>query len=568
MYIATVPNRGSPPAILLRVGYREGGTVKNRTLANLTTWPAQKVDLLRRLLRDEPLAPVDALVEVVASAHHGHVQAVRTTMQRLGFDALIAARPCRERALVMAMVAARILEPDSKLATTRWWHTTTLPADLGVSDADEDALYEAMDWLLARQERIEQKLAARHLRPGGFVLYDLTSSYFEGTTCPLAAFGHNRDGKRGKLQVNYGLLTDARGCPVAVSVFTGNTGDPPTLLPAVERVRARFAIEHLVVVGDRGMISQTQITALQALAGVDWITALKTGAIRDLVVEGHVQLGLFDERNLFELRHPDFPGERLVACRNPELAKLRARKRQALLAATGKELEKVRGMVARGRLRGREAIGVRVGQVVNKYKVAKHLRLEIEDARFAFEIDEARVAAEAALDGIYVIRTSVPAERLDAAAAVRHYKRLSDVERAFRSLKTIDLKVRPIHHHRESRVRAHIFLCMLAYYVEWHMREAWRPLLFSDEDLAAKQTRDPVAPATRSAAALRKVHRKVLDDGTPVHSFSTLLKELSRIVRNVCRPRGVGPETPTFELVTTPSPAQQRAYARLKTVAV
>jgi len=568
MYIATVPNRGSPPAILLREGYREGGKVKNRTLANLTKWAAQKVDLLRRLLRDEPLAPVDALFEVVASAHHGHVQAVRATLQRVGFDRLTASRPSRERELVVAMVAARILEPDSKLATTRWWHTTTLPADLGVSDADEDALYEAMDWLLARQDRIEQKLAARHLQAGGFVLYDLTSSYFEGTTCPLAAFGHNRDGKKGKLQVNYGLLTDARGCPVAVSVFKGNTGDPPTLVPAVERVRERFGIEQLVVVGDRGMISQTQITALRALAGVDWLTALKTGAIRDLVAEGHLQLGLFDERNLFELTHPDFPDERLVACRNPELAKLRAHKRQALLAATVKELEKVRGMVARGTLKGRDAIGVRVGKVINKYKVAKHLRLEIHDDHVAFQIDEPRVAAEAALDGIYVIRTSVSSARLDAADTVRHYKRLSDVERAFRSLKTIDLKIRPIRHRLEARVRAHIFLCMLAYYVEWHMREAWRPLLFSDEDQAAKQTRDPVAPAKRSAAALRKVHTKVLDDGTPVHSFSTLLKELSRIVRNVCRQRGVGPEAPTFEIVTTPTPKQQRAYDLLKTITV
>ena len=568
MYIATVPNRSSPPAILLREGYREGGKVKNRTLANLSQWPAPKVDLLRRLLRDEALAPVDALCAVVASTHHGHVQAVRTTMQRVGFAALLAPRPSRERDLVVAMVAARILEPDSKLATTRWWHTTTLPADLGVSDADEDALYEAMDWLLARQARIEQTLAARHLRAGGFVLYDLTSSYFEGTTCPLAAFGHNRDGKKGKLQVNYGLLTDGRGCPVAVSVFKGNTGDPPTLLPAVRRVRERFGIEQLVVVGDRGMIAQTQITALQTLAGVAWLTALKTGAIRDLVAGGHVQLGLFDERNLFELTHPDFPGERLVACRNPELAKLRAHKRQALLAATVKELEKVRGMVARGTLKGREAIGVRIGKVVNKYKVAKHIRLDIHDDRVEFQIDEPRVAAEAALDGIYVIRTSVPAERLDAADAVRHYKRLSDVERAFRSLKTIDLKVRPIRHRLEERVRAHIFLCLLAYYVEWHMREAWRPLLFSDEDQAAKQTRDPVAPAKRSAAALRKVHTKVLADGTPVHSFSTLLKDLSRIVRNVCRQRGAGPEAPTFELVTTPDSTQQRAYDLLKTIAV
>ena len=568
MYIATVPNRGSPPAILLREGYRDGGKVKNRTLANLSHWPPAKVDLLRRVLRDEPLTPSTALFEVLGSRHHGHVQAVRTAMHRLGVDTLIASRPSRERDLVVAMVAARILEPDSKLATTRWWHTTTLPGDLEVSDADEDTLYEAMDWLLDRQARIEQKLAARHLRAGGLVLYDLTSSYFEGTTCPLAAFGHNRDGKKGKLQVNYGLLTDGRGCPVAVSVFPGNTGDPPTLRPAVQQVRERFGIETLVIVGDRGMISQTQITALQRLEGVDWITALKTGAIRALMADGHLQLGLFDERNLFELTHPDFPGERLVACRNPELAKLRTHKRQALLEATVKELAKVRVMVARGTLKGRDAIGVRVGKVVNKYKVAKHVQLEIHDARFAFQIDAARVAAEAALDGIYVIRTSVPAARLGAADAVRHYKQLSDVERAFRALKTIDLKVRPIRHRLEARVRAHIFLCLLAYYVEWHMREAWRPVLFGDEDQAAKRTRDPVAPAKRSPAALRKVHTKVLDDGTPVHSFPTLLKELSSIVRNVCRPRSAGPEAPTFELVTTPTPTQHRAYELLKTITV
>jgi hypothetical protein len=568
MYIAVIPNRDSPPAILLREGYRDGGKVKNRTLANLSQWPAQKVDLLRRVLRDEPLARVDELFEVVASAHHGHVQAVRTAMQRLGLEGLIAARPSRERALVVALVASRILEPDSKLATTRWWHTTTLPSLLGVQDADEDALYAAMDWLLARQARIEKKLAARHLTEGGLVLYDLTSSYFEGTTCPLAAFGHDRDGKKGKRQVNYGVLTDARGCPVAVSVFKGNTGDPKTLLPQVERVREDFGIARVVLVGDRGMISDIQITALKARPGVDWITALKTGAIRALVAGGHLQLGLFDERNLFELRSPDFPGERLVACRNPELATLRARKRQALLEATRKELAKVQRMVARGTLTGRDAIGLRVGKGINQYKVAKHFRLTIQDARFDFAIDAAQVAAEAALDGLYVIRTSVPPERLDAADTVRSYKRLSAVERAFRSLKTLDLKVRPIHHRREGRVRAHIFLCLLAYYVEWHMQEAWRPLLFADEDQAAKVTRDPVAPARRSAQALRKVRAKVLEDGTPVHSFQTLLKALSTIVRNVGRRRGAGPEEAPVEIVTTPSPEQQRAYELLNTIRV
>ena len=568
MYIATVPNRGSPPAILLREGYRDHGKVRNRTLANLSVWPPEQVELLRRVLRGERLAPVDQLWEVVASPHHGHVQAVRLAMRRLGFETLIAARPSRERALVVALVAARILEPESKLATTRWWQTTTLPADLGVRDADEDDLYAAMDWLLARQARIEQKLAARHLREGGLVLYDLTSSYFEGTTCPLAAFGHDRDGKKGKLQVNYGLLTEARGCPVAVSVFAGNTGDAKTLLPEVERVRTDFGIEQLVLVGDRGMISQTQITALQQLPGVDWITALKTGAIRDLVTGGHLQLGLFDERNLFEFTHPDFPGERLVACRNPELATLRARKRQALLEATRQELEKVRGMVARGRLTGQDAIGVRVGKVVNKYKVAKHFRLDIRADGFDFAIDEPQVTAEAALDGLYVIRTSLPSARLGAADAVRSYKQLSQVERAFRTLKTIDLEVRPIHHRLEDRVRAHIFLCMLAYYVEWHMREAWRPLLFADEDQPAQTTRDPVAPAARSEAALRKVHTKILDDGTAVHSFRTLLKELSGIVRNICRRQSAAADEPTFTVLTTPNAKQQRAYDLLERITV
>src|SRR3990172_6196630 len=568
MYIATVPNRRSPPAILLREGYREGGQVKNRTLANLSHWPLAKVELLRRVLRDEPLAPVDTLVEIVASAHHGHVQAVRTTMQRLGFDTLIAGRAGRERDLVVAMVAARILEPDSKLATTRWWHTTTLPASLGVGDADEDALYEAMDWLLERQAGIERKLATRHLRAGGFVLYDLTSSYFEGTTCPLAAFGHNRDGKKGKLQVNYGLLTDGRGCPVAVSVFKGNTGDAPTLLPAVQRVRERFGIEQLVVVGDRGMLSQTQITTLKRLEGVDWITALKTGALRDLVADGHVQLGLFDEHNLFELTHPDFPGERLVACRNPELAKLRAHKRRSMLEATAKELDKVRDMVGRGRLAGKDKIGVRVGKVVDRYKMAKHIRLDISEERFDHAIDEAAVAAEAALDGIYVVRTSLPPEQLDSADTVRSYKLLADVERAFRCMKTVDLNIRPIYHWSENRVRAHIFLCMLAYYVQWHMIEAWRPLLFCDEEQEAKKQRDPVAPARRSASALDKVHTKHLADGTPAHSFRTLLTDLATIVRNVCRTPGANDDAPTFEVVTTPTPAQRRAYELLEALPV
>ena len=567
MHIDIVPNRNSPPAVLLRESYREGTKVRKRTLANLSALSTEQVDALRRILRGEKLAPVAELFEIVRSRHHGHVQAVRVAMKQLGFESLVASRPSRERDLVLAMVIARILEPASKLATTRWWHTTTLPEAFGVADADEDDLYAALDWLITRQEHIEKKLAARHLREGGLVLYDLSSSYFEGTTSPLAARGYNRDGKSGKLQVNYGLLTDPRGRPVAVSVFEGNTGDPKTLMPQVEKLQKTFAIEQLVLVGDRGMISQKQINELKQRDGIDWITALRTGAIRKLVDGGHIQLGLFDQRNLFEVTHPDFPGERLVACRNPQLALLRESKRQSLLQATFQELEKVRGMISRGKIKGKDAIGVRIGKVVDKYKMSKHLVLDIRDDGFDFHPDDDKVSAEAALDGIYVIRTSVPAQLLPTDDVVRSYKMLSQVERAFRSLKSIDLEVRPIRHRLEDRVKAHIFLCMLAHYVAWHMLESWRELLFADEDQQAKQTRDPVAPAKRSTAALDKVHSKVLDDGTAVHSFQTLLKDLSSIVSNTCRRPGsstVGEST--FDIVTTPNSTQQRAYDLLKSI--
>jgi hypothetical protein len=553
---------------LLRRSYREDGKVKNETVGNLSHLPSPIVDLIRRALKGETLVPVEERFEALRSLHHGHVVAVLTAMRRLGFEKLIASRRSRERDLVAALVAARILRPSSKLATTRWWHLTTLPESLGVEDASEDDLYAAMDWLLERQKGIEKKLAARHLEEGGLALFDLTSSYFEGTRCPLAARGHNRDGKRNKLQVNYGLLTDRKGRAVAVSVFEGNTGDPTTLLPQVEKLRESFDIRRIALVGDRGMISQKQIDALRKTPGIDWITALRPEALRKLLEGGHLQLGLFDERNLFELRHPDFPGERLVACRNPELAKLRAHKRQSLLDATARELETVRGMVARGRLKGEGEIGVRVGKVVNQYKVAKHFHLDIREDGFDYRIKEEQVTAEAALDGIYVVRTSLPKKRLDAADTVRSYKSLSDVERAFRSLKTIDLHMRPIHHWLEKRVRAHIFLCMLAYYVEWHMIEAWRPLLFCDEDQEAKKSRDPVAPAKRSEKALRKVHSRRLDDGTVAHSFQTLLLDLSAIVRNICRIPGAGEDAPTFHVVTQQSPQQQRAYDLLETIAL
>jgi transposase len=569
MHVEIVPNRNSKPAVLLRESYREGGKVKKRTFANISDWPSDKVEALRRILKGEKLVSIDDLFQTVSSAKHGHVKAVMLAMEKLGFDKLIASRPSKERDLVVAMVASRIFSPSSKLATQRTWKDTTLPQMLDLDGACEDDLYAAMDWLLERQDKIEKKLAARHLKEGGLVLYDLSSSYFEGTSCPLAKLGHNRDGVKGKLQVNYGLLTDARGCPVSVSVFEGNVGDPKTLLPAVGKVRENFGIHELVLVGDRGMISQKQIDALEKMDGVAWITALKTGAIRKLVNDEYIQLGLFDERNLFECEHPDFPGERLVACRNPDLARLRAHKRQSLLDATTKLLEKVRGMAGKGKLKNADAIGVRVGKVVNKYKVAKHFVLDIGEGTFSFRIDDESVKSEAALDGIYVIRTSVPKASMSEADAVRFYKLLAQIERAFRSLKTVDLKVRPIFHHDENRVRAHIFLCMLAYYVEWHMKEALRPLLFADEDQDAKATRDPVAPAKRSAAALAKIATKTTKDGLQAHSFRTLLDHLATLVRNQCAKRDES-STVTVPVVieTTPNPTQQKAFDLLAQIAL
>jgi len=566
MHIHIVPNRGSPPTVLLRESYREGSKVGKRTLANLSSLSAAQIEAIRATLRGQALQPVAQSFEITASRSHGHVQAVALTLQRLGLAALLASKSCRERDLVLAMVASRIVAPHTKLATTRWWHTTTLAEDFGVADASEDDLYAAMDWLLARQSAIQNKLAARHLSAGGLVLYDLSSSYFEGSCCPLAKLGYSRDGRRGLLQVNYGLLTDARGCPVAVSVYEGNVADSQTLMPEVTRLREQFGIEQLVLVGDRGMISNKAIDELREGDGVAWITALKNVSIRTLVEQGQLQLDLFDERNLLELSSPDYPGERLVACRNPQLAKLRTHKREELLAATEASLEKIKARVDAGKLVGADEIGLRVGKVINQYKVAKHFELAIGDKSFTFVRKDDAIAAEAALDGIYIIRTSVDAQRMDAPDCVRNYKALANVERAFRSLKTVDLKVRPIHHRTADRVRAHILLCMLAYYVEWHMREAWRELMFADTEQQAKATRDPVAPAKRSKAALAKAARHTLADGTPAHSFATLMAELATIVRNTCRTPMAGPEAPTFEVLTTPNANQQRAFELLQQI--
>ena len=568
MHIHVIPNRDSPPTVLLRESYRDGKTVKKRTLANLSALPAEQIELIRQVLRGEKLVAPASLFEIEASRHYGHVQAVWLAVQRLGLPQLLAARASPERQRVLAMIAARVLRPDSKLATTRWWDTTTLPELFDVAACDEQALYAAMDWLLERQDAIQGKLAQRHLERGSIVLYDLSSSYFEGSTCELAALGYNRDGKRGKLQVNYGLLTDARGVPVAISVFEGNTADAKTFMPQVAQLRERFGIDEMVLVGDRGMIAQTHIDALKAEAGLQWITALRSGSLRTLAADGALQLGLFDERNLFEFTHADYPGERLIACRNPQLSKQRAHKRQALLEATVEQLEPIRQRVAAGRLKGKDRIGLCVGKVLNRYKVGKHFDLVIGDASLEYAINDERVAQEAALDGIYVIRTAVPPARMNSDDVVRNYKNLSQVEQAFRSIKTVDLEVRPIYHRLADRVRAHLLLCMLAFYVKWHMMQAWRPLLFADEQQAAKAQRDPVAPAKRSPSALRKVSSKTLDDGTPAHSFGSLLHHLSAVVRNVCRRPGAPPHEPTFTLDTTPDAKQQQALELLKTLAV
>jgi transposase len=565
MYIDIVPNRKSPPAILLRESIRQGQKIVKRTIANLSDLSIEQAQAIRRILKNQKLVQPEAHFDILSSRAHGHVEAVLLTIRKLSLDKLIASRRCQERDLVIAMIASRILGPESKLALSRSWENTTLGELLDVEGADEDALYGAMDWLSERQEPIEKKLADRHLQEGGRVLYDLSSSYFEGKQCPLAARGYNRDQKKGKLQVNYGLLTDDRGCPVSIAAFSGNTSDPKTLLPQVDRLQGAFNLKSVVLVGDRGMISQKQVDALKGLSGVNWITALKTGAIRQLMEAEAIQLTLFDERNLFEFTHPDFPGEKLVACRNPDLAYRRKHKREELLKATTEALEKVQSMVARGTLKEADKIGVRVGRVINKYKMAKHFRLEIEDNQFSFEIDEEKVSAEAALDGIYVIRTSLAGE-LSAEDAVRHYKALSQVERAFRSIKTMDLEIRPIHHYQEQRVRAHLFLCMLAYYVKWHMMEAWRPLLFADEDQQAKQTRDPVAPAKRSTDAEKKAQSKKRPDGSPVHSFQSLLRNLAAIVRNTCQSRDMEAGTPSFIIDTQPTQNQQKAFQLLKAI--
>ena len=566
MYIAVVPNRNSPPAILLRESFREHGKVKNRTLANISHWPPAQIEALRQVLKGQTnvAPPLAEAFEVVRSLPHGHVAAVLGMVRQLKLDQLL--QPGPERARVLALIAQRVLEPGSKLATARALRSetahSTLGAELAVGAVDEDDLYAALDWLLPQQSKLEAALARRHLGEGSLVLYDVSSTYFEGHCCPLARYGHSRDERRGNPQIVFGLLTDTDGCPVAVEVFDGNTADPRTVAAQISKLRERFALKEVVVVGDRGMLTQARIEQeLRPVPGLEWITALRSGQIQKLVSDGALQLSLFDQTDLAEIAHPDFPGERLVVCRNPLLAQERARKREDIMLAAEKKLEAIAAATRRTErpLRDPERINYRIGEVLGPKKVGKYFQWQLTADGLSFQRDVVRIARDAALDGIYVLRTSLNSQRLDAAQTVRSYKRLAQVERAFRTLKSQELEIRPIHHRLAGRVRAHVLVCLLAYYVEWHMRRALAPLLFADEQ--PQQQTSPVAPARRSASAQAKARTKRTPHGLAVQSFRDLLRDLATIVKNRIRPvlKSVAP----FDIVTRPTPLQKHALQLL-----
>jgi len=566
MYIESVPNRHSPPAILLRESYREGGKVKKRTLLNFSDWPADRIAGFKMLLKGGTVIPSDQqAITIIRSLPHGHVAAALGTARKIGLDQLLGPNGNRCRDLVLALVVSRLLEPGSKLAAARALSPDTasssLGQQLGLGPVDEDELYTALDWLAVRQPAIERVLAKDHLAGGTLVLYDVSSSYMEGRCCPLAQYGYNRDGKRGKLQIVYGLLCAADGCPVAIEVFEGRTADPMTLTSQVSKLKERFGLDHVVLVGDRGMITQARIAEDLSTAGLDWITALRAPAIKILRDAGALQMSLFDERDMAAITSPDFPGERLIVCRNRALAAERARRREDLLAATERELARIAAAVARQRqpLRGAAAIGLKVGAVLDQHKMAKHFTLDIADSRFGFARKREEIAAEAALDGIYVVRTSLPATVLDDDATVRNYKSLSLVERAFRCLKSVDLQIRPVYHWLADRVRAHVLLCMLAYYLEWHMRQRLAPMLYddTDKDAAQAQRTSVVAKAERSPAAVTKQTTGQTEDGLPVHSFRTLLADLATLTRNTLV-TAIDPER-SFTLSARPTALQQKA---------
>lgn len=568
MYVARVPNRGSPPAVLLRESYREGGKVRNRTLANLSRWPEDKVDALAAVLKGlPPKAELADAFEISRSLPHGHVAAVLGTLSELGLEGLIDPAASRSRDLVVAMVVSQVISPTSKAAVARGLRGETATSSLGevlsVSGADEDNLYDAMDWLTERQEAIEDRLAARHLTNPTLVLYDVSSAAFEGRTCPLGAIGHARDGVRGRLQIVYGVLTTTEGIPVAIEVFEGNTGDPATLGAQVAKLKDRFRLERIAVVGDRGMVTPARIRDDLSPAGLDWVSALRAPQIKALMRQGAIQLSLFEHVDVAEISHPDYPDERLVCCYNPDLAAERARKRSELVSATETQLDKIASTVAAGRLRDPAKIGVRVGRVLNRYKVAKHFDYHIAEGHFAYARKDEAIAAEASLDGIYVLRTSLPPAALDAPGVVSTYKALENVERVFRFFNS-ELDIRPIRHRLEDRVRAHVFLRMLSYYVAWHMTRSLAPILFVDHDPAAARAAQgsPVAPARRSSSALAKAATKRTEDGEAVHSFETLLDDLATVCVNRIRPND--PDVPAFDIITTPTTIQERAFQLLE----
>ena len=567
MYIETVPNRASPPAILLRESWREDGKVHKRTLLNLSHWDPAHVEGLRTVLKGGTVIPPgqDA-IRIERSLPHGHVAAVLGTARRIGLDTLLGPEGNRCRDLVLALLVSRILDPASKLATARRLSPDTASSSLGemlgLGEVDEDELYAALDWLHERQPAIETALAKRHLQGGTLVLYDVSSSYLEGRCCPLAARGYSRDGKPGKLQITYGLLCAPDGCPVAIEVFEGNTGDPATLATQIDKLKQRFRLEHVVLVGDRGMITEARISEDLRPAGLDWITALRAPAIQALVASGRLQMTLFDERNMASITSPDYPNERLIVCRNPDLAAERQRKRIELLDATARDLARIQAAISRQRnpLRGSAEIALKVGAVLDQHKMAKHFALDIADASFHFTRKQDVIDAEAATDGLYVVRTSLETDRLDEATTVRSYKSLALVERAFRCLKSVDLQLRPVRHWLPERVRAHVFLCMLGYYLEWHLRQRLAPMLFhdTDRDAAEAQRNGPVAKAERSPAAIAKQTTGVTPDGLPVHSFSSLLADLATLARNTVT-TAINPHRP-FTLLTRPTPIQQKAF--------
>ena len=570
MYIESVPNRNSPPAVLLRESYREGAKIKKRTIANLSDWPSELVEGLRTLLKGGTATPADQQSIIVRRAlPHGHVAAVLGTLRDIGLDRILGPAGNRPRDLVIAMIVARLIAPASKLATARMLDPATAASSLGdvlgLGAVDEDELYAAVDWLGERQQAVEKALARKHLRDGMLVLYDVSSSYLEGRCCELAKLGYNRDGKKGKLQIVYGLLCAADGCPVAIEVFEGDTADPRTLATQIDKIKTRFALEHVVLVGDRGMITQARLDAEIAPAGLDWITALRAPAIRALAEGGALQMSLFDERDMAAITSPDYPGERLIVCRNPDLARERTRKRQDLLAATEDDLAAITAAVRRARkpLRGKAEIALKVGAVINRYKMAKHFELDIGDTSFAFHRNADAIAAEAALDGIYVVRTNLAKRVLNDAATVGAYKSLAKVERAFRSLKTVDIHLRPIFHWTARRVRAHVLLCMLAYHVEHHMRARLAPMLYDETDHQAAAAMRPsiVAKAERSQAAIRKQTTGRTDDGLPVHSFQTLLADLATYAR--IQATTALNEKYIFTLHTRATQIQKRAFELL-----